>query len=109
MWLQKDDCPNGPSWVHMGFDDSGRLVLTQGWKTFAHAQELAQQQVLHFRFNGEDTLFVTVFGYLGGRVECCSESGSSSDDDSSSSGEDEDEENSFSVNEEPCNNPTFVI
>ena len=85
----------------MGFDDSGRLVLTQGWKTFARAQKLAQQQVLHFRFNGEDTLFVTVFGYLGRRTECCSESGSSSEDDSSSDEEEEDEESPPSVKEEP--------
>ena len=81
----------------MGFDDSGRLVLTQGWRTFARAQKLTQDQILHFRFNGEDTLFVTVFGYLGGRVECCLE-GSSEEDGSeeggsSSSEEEEDEGN----------------
>ena len=85
----------------MGFDDSGLLVLTQGWKTFARAQKLALDQILHFRFNGEDTLFVTVFGYLGGRAECCSKSGSSSEDDSSSDEEEEDEENPPSVTEEP--------
>ena len=85
----------------MGFDDSRRLVLTQGWRTFAHAQKLAQDQVLHFRFNGKDTLFVTVFRYLGRRVECCSESGSSSEEDSSSGEEEEDEENPPSVKEEP--------
>ena len=85
----------------MGFDDSGRLVLAQGWKTFARAQKLAQQQVLHFRFNREDTLFVTVFEYLGGRAEYCPESGSSSEDGSSSDEEEEDEENPPSVKEEP--------
>ena len=37
VWLQKDDCPNGPNWVHLEFDDSGRLVLTQGWRTVARA------------------------------------------------------------------------
>ena len=82
----------------MGFDDSGRLVLTQGWRTFAHAQKLTLDQVLHFHFNGEDTLFVTVFKYLGGRAECCSES--SSEEDSSSSEEEEDEENPPSVKDE---------
>ena len=96
-----DDCVNGPSWVHMGLDASGRLVLLQGWKTFARSQRLAQQQVLHFRFNGDDTLFVTIFGYLSGRTECCAESGSSSEDDSSSGKEEEDEENPPSVKEAP--------
>ena len=76
-------------------------MLTQGWRTFAHTQKLAQDQVLHFRFNGEDTLFVTIFVYLGGRAECCAESGSSSKDDSSSGEEEEDEENPPSVKEEP--------
>ena len=79
VWLQNNDCPNSPNWVHLEFDESGRLVLTQGWRTFARAQRLAQNQILHFRFNGEDTLFVTVFRYLGGRVECCLE-GSSEED-----------------------------
>ena len=78
--------------MHVGFDDSGRLVLTQGWRTFERTQKLTLDLVLHFCFNGEDTLFVTVLQYLGGRVECCSES-SSSEEDSSSDEEDEDEEN----------------
>ena len=100
IWLQKGDCPNGPSWVHIGFDDFGRLVLTQGLRTFAHAQKLSLDQILHFRFNGEDTLSVTVFGYLGGRMECCSES-SSEEDSSSDDEEEEDEENPPNVKEEP--------
>ena len=83
--------------MHLEFDESGRLVLTQGWRTFAHAQRLAQNQILRFRFNGEDTLFVTVVGYLGGCVECCLEGSSEEDggeeDGSSSSEEEEDEEN----------------
>ena len=101
VWLQKDDCVNGPSWVHMGLDASGRLALMQGWKTFARSQRLEQEQILHFRFNGEDTLFVTVFEYLGGCVECCGESGSSGEEDSSSDEEEENEETSCNVKEEP--------
>ena len=102
IWLQKDDCPNGPNWVHMAFDNSRRLVLTQEWRTFAHAQKLSLDQILHFRFNGEDTLFVTVFEYLGGRMGCCSESSSSSEEDSSSDDdEEEDAENPPNIKEEP--------
>ena len=72
-------------------------MLTQGCRTFARAQRLAQNQILRFRFNGKDTLFVTVFRYLGGRVECCLEGSSEEDggeeDGPSSSEEEEDEEN----------------
>ena len=101
LWLQKDDCANGPSWVHAGHDSSGRLVLMQGWKTFARSQKLEHEQILHFCFNGEDTLFVKIFGYLGGRAGCCLESESSGEDDSSSSEEEENEEDSSSVKVEP--------
>ena len=86
------------NWVLLGFDDIGRLVRTQGWWTFARAQKLAQDQILHFRYNGENTFFVKVFGYLGGRVECCSEG--SGEDGNSSDDEEEDGEDSFSVKEE---------
>ena len=104
VWLQKDDCPNGPNWVHLEFDDSGRLVLSQVWRVFAHAQRLMTDQVLLFHYNGVSTLFVTVFECPDGRVECCTEGDSEEDDsgeDSSSSDEEEeDEENLPRVKEE---------
>ena len=62
-------------------------------------QRLERRQILHFCFNGEDKLFVKIFGYLGGRVECCAKSESSDEDDDSPS-EDEDEENSSGVKAE---------
>ena len=49
---------------------------------------------------GEDTLFVTVFKYLGGRAECCSKSSSSEEENSSDDEEEEDEENPPSVKDE---------
>ena len=81
-----------------------RSVLTQGWRTFAHAQRLATDQVLLFRYNGVSTLFVTVFECPGGRVECCTEGGSEEDgdeeDSSSSDEEEEDEKNLPRIKEE---------
>jgi hypothetical protein len=44
------------------------MILAQGWKTFSHSQRLEQEQILDLRFNGEDTLFVKIFMYLGGRA-----------------------------------------
>ena len=95
-----DGCINGPCWVHLGSGSDGRLMLTQGWKTFARSQRLEQEQILHFCFNGEDILFVKIFQYLGGRTECCAESESNGEDDSSSSEEEEDEDSS-SIKVEP--------
>ena len=51
IWLQRDDCPNGPSWVCLEVGDTGRLELTKGWWTFAHAQRLQTDQILLFRYN----------------------------------------------------------
>ena len=59
VWLHRDDCPNGPSWVCLEIGDTGRLELTKGWWTFAHAQRLQTDQILLFRYNGRSTLFVT--------------------------------------------------
>ena len=51
IWLQKEDYPNGLNWVHLEYDDAGCLVLTQGWRTFARAQRLETDQILHFRWS----------------------------------------------------------
>ena len=84
IWLQRDDYPNGPSCVCLEVGDTGRLELTKGWWTFAHAQRLQTDQILLFRYNGQSTLFVTVFDFPGGRAECCLEA--SSEEESSSCG-----------------------
>ena len=52
IWLQKEDYPNGPNWVHLEYEDARRLVLTQGWRTFACAQRLETDQILRFRYSG---------------------------------------------------------
>ena len=107
LWLQRDDCPNGPNWVRLELGDDGLLGLSQGWRTFAHAQRLLTDQVLLFRYDRVSILFVTVFECPGGRVECCTEGDTMEDDggednsSSSSSGEEEeDEENLPRVKEE---------
>ena len=94
FWLQVDGCPNGPSWALAERTAEGALLLGQGWKSFSRAHRLSRGQCLAFRFDGDATLSVKIFGVDGGRVECCAESSSGS---SSSYDEDDDEENSSSI------------
>ena len=35
----------------------GSLALTRGWQTFAHARGLSCRCTLHFKFDGDATLF----------------------------------------------------
>ena len=83
-------------------------MLTQWWKTFACSQRLEREQILHFRFNGENTLFVKIFQYLCGCAECSAESESSGEDDSSSSEEEEDEDSS-GIKAEPVDSSTGYL
>ncbi|KAE8798959.1 hypothetical protein D1007_25678 [Hordeum vulgare] len=61
----------------MEFNSLGFLFLGHGWTSFALAQGLQEGHVLHFKFDGTATLFVKVFGRIGGRLECYMEGGSS--------------------------------
>ena len=47
--------------------------MTRGWQTFAHARGLSRRCTLHFRFDGDATLYVRVFGEDGRRARCCPE------------------------------------
>ena len=46
---------------------AGNVALTRGWQKFARACGLGQQCTLHFKFDGDATLFVRMFG------GCCPE------------------------------------
>ena len=94
FWLQVEGCPNGPSWAMAERTTEGAMLLGPGWKSFSRARRLSRGQCLAFRYDGDATLSVKIFGVDGGRVECCMESSSGS---SSSYDEDEDEENSSDI------------
>ena len=69
---------------------AGSLALTRGWRTFARARGLSRRCTLHFKFDGDATLYVRVFGEDGRRAGCCPENddrgrGSSPGDDKDNS------------------------
>ena len=47
------------------------MALTRGWQTFACARGLIRRCTLHFKFDGDATLYVRVFGEDGRRAACC--------------------------------------
>ena len=77
LWLQADGCCSRASWASLEVSASGNAVLTRGWQTFARARGLSRRCTLHFKFDGDTTLYVRVFGEDGRRAGCCPE-----DDDS---------------------------
>ncbi|KAE8794235.1 heat shock cognate 70 kda protein 1 [Hordeum vulgare] len=87
VWLQPDECCNGPSWVTTELNSLGFLFVRSGWKSLALARGLQDRHVIQFKFYGVATLFVKVFGSADERLDCCMEdrSGSSSADDSNNS------------------------
>ena len=57
----------------MGISIAGNVALARGWQTFARARGLGRRCTLHFKFDGDATLYVRVFGEDGRRVGCCPE------------------------------------
>ena len=51
----------------------GNIALARGWQTFARARGLGRRCTLHFRYDGESTLYVRLFGEDGRRAGCCPE------------------------------------
>ncbi|KAE8808620.1 heat shock cognate 70 kda protein 1 [Hordeum vulgare] len=64
------------------------MFLTRGWKLLARSHGVGLEHLLHFRFDGDATLFVKFFGSSGSRLECCAESSNSGDLDTSSERDD---------------------
>ena len=50
---------------------SRELALARGWQTFARARGLSCRCTLHFKFDGDATLYMRVFGEDGRRAGCC--------------------------------------
>ena len=86
LWLQADGCCSQASWASLEFSAAGSLALARGWQMFARARGLRRRCTLHFKFDGDATLYVRVFGEDGRRAWCCPEDNDrgwepSSDDD----------------------------
>ena len=73
LWLQTDGCCSRASWVSLEVSAAGSLALARGWQTFARARGLGRRCTLYFRFDGDATLYVRVFGEDGRRAGCCPE------------------------------------
>ena len=52
---------------------AGNIALARCWQTFARARGLGRRCTLHFKYNGNATLYARVFGEDGRRVGCCPE------------------------------------
>ena len=52
---------------------AGNAALARGWQTFARARGLGRRCTLHFKYDGDVTLYVRVFGQDGRRAGCCPE------------------------------------
>src|SRR3954466_12911274 len=73
LWLQAEGCCSRSSWAALEVSANGGLALTHGWQAFARARGLGRRCTLHFRFDGDATLYVRVFGEDGRRAGCCPE------------------------------------
>ena len=51
----------------------GNIALARGWQTFTPARGLGKRCTLHFKYDGDATLYVRVFGEDGRRTGCCPE------------------------------------
>ena len=61
------------SWVAVEISVSGNVALAWGWQVFARARGLGRRCTLHFKYDGNVTLYVRVFGEDGHRIGCCPE------------------------------------
>ena len=73
LWLQADGCCSRASWASLEVSAAGSRALARGWQTFACAHGLSRRCTLHFKFDGDATLYVRVFGEDGRRAGCCPE------------------------------------
>ena len=70
---------------------TGNIALARGWQTFAPARGLGRRCTLHFKFDGDATLYVRVFGEDGRRAGCCPEANDGEEVFGLGDGRDEDE------------------
>ncbi|KAE8768374.1 heat shock cognate 70 kda protein 1 [Hordeum vulgare] len=88
LWLLADGCCNGPAWVAVDLSPRSAMFLTWGWKSFMRSRGLGLVHLLHFRFDGDSTLFINFFGSAGSELVCCGESSNGSELDTSSGNND---------------------
>ena len=91
LLLQADGCCIKASWVAVETSAAGNIALARGWQTFARARSLGTRCTLHFRYDGESTLYVRVFGEDGRRAGCCPEANDGDEVLGLGDGRDEDE------------------
>ena len=68
LWLQAHGYCSKTSWVAVEFSAAGNVALAHGWQTFARARSLSSRCAIHFKYDGDATLFVRVFGEDGCRA-----------------------------------------
>ena len=68
-----DGCCSKASWFAVEVPVAGNAALARGWQTFARARGLGRRCTLHFKYDGNATLYVRVLGEDGCRVWCCTE------------------------------------
>ena len=73
LWLQADGCCSWASWASLEVSAARSLALIRGWQTFARARGLSRRCTLHFKFDGDATLYVRLFGEDGRPAGCCPE------------------------------------
>ena len=73
FWLQADGCCSRASWASLEVSVSGNVALTRDWQTFACTRGLGRWCTMYFKFDGDATLYVRVFGEDGHRAGCCPE------------------------------------
>ena len=61
LWLQADGCCSKASWVTVEISVAGNAALAHCWQTFARACGLGRRCSLHFKYDGNATLYVRVF------------------------------------------------
>ena len=70
LWLQADGCCSRASWFLGEISVAGNVALAHVWQTFARARGLGRWCTLYFKFDGDEPLYVMVFGEDGRRVGC---------------------------------------
>ena len=73
LWLQADDCCSWTSWVMVEISVAGNVALARGWQAFARERGLGRRCTVNFKYDGDATLYVRVFGEDGRRTRCCPE------------------------------------
>ncbi|KAE8776332.1 l-ascorbate oxidase-like protein [Hordeum vulgare] len=89
LWLRLHGCDKGAIPVAMEQPGPRLLFLGRGWKSFAHAHNLWDGHVLHFKMMADNLLSVNIYGSSGVCLSCCEESSSGTESPSSREGDED--------------------